>query len=264
VVLRIRLQALDFGTAKGLNLDAVQKTVKNFMKLTTGLAKVHGGTIVSCASGATVVMWPTVDPGPALLCATAVAQKSRTPVTQVLQSGRFLSGNLAASQLRSFNLLGPADWAGQMLLRAGDGLRLLFLIGSEGEDLKATHHCLPYEQILLNGVPTTVWSVTAATAARPMGSWTSRAVENVRRRQQERIEDCFSVYCDGSYTAARELLSKIGDAPEWYSQHLLTLIDQADAHGVTDPVKSLEALAWVMLKAPPADTPPVERLESAF
>lgn len=25
-----------------------------------------------------------------------------------------------------------------------------------------------------------------------------------------------------------------------------------------------EALAWVMLKAPPAETPPVERLESAF
>eukprot|EP00667_Euglena_gracilis_P006483 EG_transcript_6541 len=158
-VLRVRLQGLQFGEGRSLNQPRVEEALSQFMALTTSQIKSHGGTIVVCAGGAAVAIWPMLCPDAALEAAIGIQRHSDHDLIQVVQSGVFLSGNLATEHLRSFNLTGHLDWTGQLLLRVGAGERHIFVTSREWERARYKYLCLPYECVLMDGGPVTVFSV---------------------------------------------------------------------------------------------------------
>jgi len=236
VILRIRLLGMKYAKSKDMNCAAVEDILGKFMDLVTREIKAHGGTIVSCASGTGVGTWPTPDPSAAMECATIIRRLSSQSTVQVVQTGRFLAGNLGSRQLRTFNIFGPMDWAGQLLLRRIGPESHILITAPEWESLRLHYACLPFEYIWLDGAPTVLFTVLAALPERP---------HDLPVRQQLRHVDlCFQAYCQGRYDAARELLSQAQGLPSWYAEHFLGLIDWAESQRVTDPVKSVDTLGW--------------------
>eukprot|EP00667_Euglena_gracilis_P008717 EG_transcript_8826 len=125
-VLRIRLQGLHFGASKSLNHPLVEESLASFMATATAQIKARNGTIVTCSGGQVVAFWTSVAPDAALEAAMAVQQHCDQDLVQVVQAAPFLAGNLATEHLRSFNVVGPLDWPGQLLLRLGGGGRHVF------------------------------------------------------------------------------------------------------------------------------------------
>jgi len=236
VVLRIRMLDVNYGKSKDMNCGEVEDFVGKFMDLVTREIKGHGGTIVSCASGTGVGTWPTPDPSAAMECATSIRRLTSQSTVQVVQTGRFLAGNLGSQKLRTFNIFGPMDWAGQLLLRQLGTHPHILITSSEWESVRLHYACLPFEYIWLDGAPTVLFTVFAALPERP---------HDLPVRQQLRHADlCFQAYCQGRYDTARELTSQAQGLPSWYTEHSLRLIECAEGQQVTDPVKSLDTLGW--------------------
>jgi NO-binding membrane sensor protein with MHYT domain len=246
VILRVRLHGMDFGSSKTLNCDFIEECVKAFMSLVTGEIKAHSGTIVSCAGGTALAMWATSAPDTAVDCAIAIQRKSGLPMTQVVQCGMFLLGNLAAHQFRAFNLLGPTDWTGHLLLRASPGQRHILITAREWEFLKYKYHCLPYERVTMDGAPTNVYSVSPMLQAANDAEWMYDIATHNEGLPMDDIVECWQQYCCGQYVTARSLLAKLSHLPPWFPLHLLTLISQAEKYKILDPTKNTEAFGWAL------------------
>eukprot|EP00667_Euglena_gracilis_P030978 EG_transcript_43852 len=135
-------------------------------------------------------------------CAAAVGRRCPQPVAMVIQSGQFLLGNLASQQSRSFNLLGPLDWAGQLLLRAGGQQPHVFVTTQEWESLQYKYQCLPYERFFINGNPETVYCVTSpkeGKAAEDEWMYTLAEKEKAETLPLGRITELWQAYSHGRY-----------------------------------------------------------------
>eukprot|EP00668_Euglena_longa_P002046 GGOE01002378.1.p1 GENE.GGOE01002378.1~~GGOE01002378.1.p1 ORF type:complete len:696 (-),score=177.32 GGOE01002378.1:28-2079(-) len=245
-VLRIRLQGLSFGQGKAMNQSAVEEQLISFMVGATVHIKAHGGTIVTCTGGLVVAFWPHISPDAALETAVAIQQHSNQDLIQVVQSSRFLSGNLATEHLRSFNIVGPMDWVGQQLLRVGSGGQHIFITSLEWHRVRFKYRCLPFEEVLVDGSPITVYTVLPPT--RPAGSaddneWMYELEGNLRCTSGD-AEKCWQAYQRGEFVEAKALVPCLSDSPLWYRQHLATLAEGALASQARWPTKSLVALGW--------------------
>eukprot|EP00667_Euglena_gracilis_P003052 EG_transcript_3064 len=247
-VLRIRLQGSVCGTGKAADVERVEERLTRFMALATAQVKANGGTIVTCASGAVVAMWATVSPEAALDTALALQQLSDASLVQVVQSGAFLSGNLAADSMRAFNVVGPLDWPGQQLLRLGGCEQFVFVTTHEWHQVKYKYRCLPFEQVLMNGDPVTVYAVLAATAGPPEASneWMYEVEKRAQQFDLAGVERCWQAYLRGAYQEVRDeaLVLSSNAVPLWYPQHLVSLAQLAAERRTKQPTKSLEALGW--------------------
>eukprot|EP00667_Euglena_gracilis_P002189 EG_transcript_2187 len=243
-ILRIRLQKLDFEGGKGMGAEG---QLTRFMEVATTQIKAFGGTIVMCAGGGVVAFWPLMSPDVAIETAMAIQLKCDMDLVQVVQSALFLSGNLATEHLRCFNVVGPLDWAGQQLLRAGAGGRHIFITSDEWQRVRFKFKCLPYEQIIMGGRDATLYTVLLP----PHGAgdvvskeWMYEVEGNLRSTQSEQLDRCWLAYTQGDYATAMHLAAALRDVPPWYCQHLVAIATQAASYQVNRPTKSLDALGW--------------------
>eukprot|EP00667_Euglena_gracilis_P001946 EG_transcript_1946 len=245
-VLRIRLQGLQFGDGRSLNQPKVEEVLAQFMALATSQIKANGGTIVVCAGGAAVAIWPTLSPDAALEAAVAIQRHSSHDLIQVVQSGFFLSGNLATEHLRSFNLVGPMDWTGQLLLRVGAGGRHIFITNREWERVRYKYLCLPYEYLLAEDTPVTVYSVQPFGKDGPEArtEWMYELVKNLQSGPLEAVDRAWQAYLRGQYAEVLQVADGMADVPPWYPVHITALAESSAKAQVKLPVKSLEALGW--------------------
>eukprot|EP00667_Euglena_gracilis_P003770 EG_transcript_3777 len=246
-VLRIRLRGLEYGAGKAVDVERVEEHLTRFMALATAQVKANGGTIVSCASGAVVAMWATVSPEAALDTALALQQLSDASLVQVVQSGVFLTGNLAADSLRAFNMVGPLDWPGRQLLRLDAGGQHVFVTAQEWQHVRYKYQCLPVEQVLVHGEPTTVYAVLPPPVGQPEeedNEWMYRMAEHSGKHAA--IDLCWQAYLRGDYAEVRRRAPELpGSAvPPWYPPHLLALARQATECRAKLPAKSLDTLGW--------------------
>jgi len=254
VVLRVRLGSLVFGTNVLGHLEA-EAMLKSFMTKSTAVVRQHGGTIVSCASGFLTVMWASVQPEIAVACALVIQSEcSHLLLVQVVQSGPFLVGNLAADQLRSFNLVGPLDWVGLLMLRISPGNRSHILITNhEWLSIRDKYCCLPLDQVQVDGGARTVYSVL--TTRCPIGledhEWLYE-LEDFQSDSLSSVEDCWSAFTRGRYLEARKELEQVRGVPHWYFSHLQQLIEEAADRDLPIPLRSLEALAWTVAVVDPS------------
>eukprot|EP00668_Euglena_longa_P008873 GGOE01010684.1.p1 GENE.GGOE01010684.1~~GGOE01010684.1.p1 ORF type:complete len:661 (-),score=172.29 GGOE01010684.1:1055-3037(-) len=243
-ILRIRLQGLEFGGSKSLNAAKVEERLMLFSVIATAQIKVHGGTIVTCASGMVLAFWPSIRPDRAIETAINIQQQCNLDLIQVVQSAPFLSGNLATEQLRSFNVVGPLDWAGQQLLRAGRGERHIFVTSYEWERVHFKYTCLPYEQVLMDGKPSTLYTVLDTATNGEDREWMYEVGNNLQATPFEEVEKCWQAYARGDYQTAISLAESLNGVPSWYSTHLQAIAFHAAASSVKLPTKCLESLGW--------------------
>jgi len=246
VVLRIRLQGLNF-FGKLLNGDAVEDHLQRFLQLVTAEVRNKGGTVVACSGGAVLAMWASITLDTAVECAISILHQSDRPLTMVLQCGHFLCGNLGAEHIQAFNVVGPGEWAGQQLLRVGLGHSHLLITTKEWDSLHYKYQCLPYERVVVEGAPVTVYSVVAPAAkADPETDceWMYQVDGNLHIQCMAGVEELWEAYCGGQYDKARAHFATLTGLPLWYPLHLLTLLEHAAKHKAALPVKSLEALGW--------------------
>eukprot|EP00667_Euglena_gracilis_P001301 EG_transcript_1300 len=246
-VLRVRLQSLPFGIGKAMNQSAVEELLIGFLAAATVQIKAHGGTIVVCSSGMVVAFWPHISPDAALETAVAIQQNCDQDLVQVVTSARFLSGNLATEQLRCFNIVGPLDWAGQQLLRVANGGRHIFVTSFEWHRVRFKYRCLPYEEVLIDGSPVTVYTVLAPTQAPNSADdneWMYELQGNLRSASFYDLDECWQAYQRGEFAEAKSLAPALAESPLWYRQHVATLADSALALQAKRPTKSLLTLGW--------------------
>eukprot|EP00668_Euglena_longa_P007481 GGOE01008960.1.p1 GENE.GGOE01008960.1~~GGOE01008960.1.p1 ORF type:complete len:446 (+),score=111.59 GGOE01008960.1:761-2098(+) len=251
-LLRARLLCVEHGAVL---TEQVEEQLMQFMALATCQVKANGGTIVTCASGLLVAMWNTVSPEAALDTALAIQQLSDLNVVQVVQTGMFFSGNLAAEQLRSFNVAGPLDWPGQQLLRLGGGGKHVFITTQEWHHVRLRYRCLPFEQVVVNGEPVTVYVVLPTNSQQEVNKeWMYEMAERSSRFNIAGVDQCWQAYLRGAFVEVQErAFSLPSDAiPPWYPLHLASLAQQALGCRVKLPTKSLETFGWPALSAAPA------------
>eukprot|EP00668_Euglena_longa_P008872 GGOE01010683.1.p1 GENE.GGOE01010683.1~~GGOE01010683.1.p1 ORF type:complete len:599 (-),score=201.48 GGOE01010683.1:1171-2967(-) len=243
-VLRSRLQGLEFQGGRATNNREVEERLTRFMAVTTAQIKCHGGTIATCASGSVVAFWTSISPDVAIDTAIVIQQQCNLDLIQVVQSAPFLSGNLATEQLRSFNVVGPLDWAGQQLLRAGRGERHIFVTSYEWERVHFKYTCLPYEQVLMDGKPSTLYTVLDTATNGEDREWMYEVGNNLQATPFEEVEKCWQAYARGDYQTAISLAESLNGVPSWYSTHLQAIAFHAAASSVKLPTKCLESLGW--------------------
>jgi hypothetical protein len=185
-------------------------------------------------------------------------------LVQVVQSGMFLAGNLAADHLRSYNVVGALDWIGLLMLRLCPGNRSHILLTThEWASVRYTHCCLPLDRLLIHGSARTVYTVVTSRlpSAASNNEWLY-AIEDIHSDPLAPVEDCWRAFIRGQFAEATDRLNVLGGLPAWYALHLRQLIEQAAVLGLTVPVRSLEALAWCNgapgdLSAPPSPMSPI-------
>eukprot|EP00667_Euglena_gracilis_P002428 EG_transcript_2428 len=251
-VLRTRLQ--DIGL--GWGVEEVEEHLSAFIGTVTAEVKAHGGVIVTCSGGFLVALWYNISPDVALDTAIAIQHQSKQDLTQVVQTGPFLSGNLATEHLRCFNVAGPLQWAGHLLMRVGNGRCHIFITSAEWERVRFRYPCLPYEHVLVDGAPTTLYTVLPTPPASPEAALASEWMYELEGKLQEmpfeEVQRCWQAYTQGNYLEARTVALSLCGVPAWYAEHLLAIVEDAAASRVKLPIKSLEALGWVPIPRAPS------------
>eukprot|EP00667_Euglena_gracilis_P016874 EG_transcript_17695 len=150
-VLCVKLQDLDYNGAQ-LNLRQVETDLTEFMQTTTREVKMAGGTMVQCGGELAIAMWTSRSPQNALHCAAAIQQTSKQTVTQVVQCGQYLTGNVGDEKAKAFSVVGPLQTLSLHLLPLASSRRNDILItDQERETAMYEYCCLPYERIWVEG-----------------------------------------------------------------------------------------------------------------
>eukprot|EP00669_Euglena_mutabilis_P004718 TRINITY_DN1606_c0_g1_i3.p1 TRINITY_DN1606_c0_g1~~TRINITY_DN1606_c0_g1_i3.p1 ORF type:complete len:258 (-),score=65.21 TRINITY_DN1606_c0_g1_i3:362-1135(-) len=247
-VLYARLQGVDFNGAQ-LNARNVQEHLTGFMLTVTREVKAANGTMVQCSGDVAVAMWPSRSPQSALICASAIQSKFKRPVTQVIQCGQFLTGSLGDERTRSFNVVGPLYTLSQQLVALGSTQRSDILItDQEKETAMYDFNCLPYQRVWVEGTAQTVYAMVLS----PKGTvqeedeWIYRMQTTIHGCALGKLSDLWDAYSAGDYRAARLLVDRIAgdEVPPWYPDHIKTLLDEAEGHDASPPIKYLQSSGW--------------------
>jgi len=202
-------------------------------------------------------------------CALAVREAcGPLALVQVVQSGTFLTGNLAAEHLRSFNVVGALDWAATQMLGISPGDRGHVLVTSQDwASVRYKYWCLPIERVVVDGHPRTVYSVVAPHTVSPAGPSAEEWLYELAQFHTDSltpVEDCWMAFTRGQYREAATRAADLKGFPPWYTSHLNQLIERATDRDLPVPMKRLETLAWCdpdrIPSAPHPPSPPLLRL----
>mmetsp|Transcript_128671 Transcript_128671/g.222291 ORF Transcript_128671/g.222291 Transcript_128671/m.222291 type:complete len:733 (-) Transcript_128671:466-2664(-) len=247
-ILWVKKKEMDF-FGPTMNNAHITYEITHFMTKVNQLIHKHGGSVNFCQNGQILATWKSRTPAEACTCAMDIQALAEINTTQIIQTGRFLTGSTGDQAMRVFNVLGPLMERLPILAELANKDRNDVLItDKERDSAQYGFQPLPFERVCIRGVTQSVYLLYPVEPTEELagdGEWMYELQNGEGGTNAKGVLKRFwSAYIAGSEAQAEEQLKKLEllreEFPSWYVSHLKALVTEHQKHGSPKPLKVLE------------------------